>query len=109
ELRIYAIRGTVYPIAAVRQSKTHHQKTRVTDIRQLTRDEIDFSTKIHARISSIDLLGIDIARTVDGKLHLIEVNRSPGFAAFTALTNVNLSGLLYSAIEAQLPTMSSTN
>lgn len=96
ELRIYVIHGKVYPIAAIRQSKTLAQSTMAVDSRELTQQEIDFSAKIGKQTLSMDIVGLDIARTSDGKLFLMEANRSPGFAKFNELTGVNLATLLYS-------------
>jgi glutathione synthase/RimK-type ligase-like ATP-grasp enzyme len=95
ELRIYVIRGTVYPIGAVRQSMTSERHAQAVDSRRLTQDEIDFSSEISKLNENMDFVGLDIARTSDGKLRLMEANRSPGFAAFEKLTNVNLASLLY--------------
>lgn len=95
ELRVYMIRGEVYPIGAVRQSMTSEQNTQAVGSCHLTQGEIDFSLKISRQAHSMDIVGLDIARTSDGKLCLMEVNRSPGFAAFAKLTGVNLASLLY--------------
>lgn len=96
ELRIYVICGEVYPICAVRQSMTSEQNAQAVDSRQLSQDEIDFSLKAYSRNDSMDIVGLDIARNSDGKLCLMEVNRSPGFAAFAKLTGRNLADVLYS-------------
>lgn len=98
ELRVYVIHGEVYPIGAVRRSMTSEQNTQAVDSRDLVQDEIDFSIKISRQAHNMDVIGLDIARTSDGKLRLMEVNRSPGFAAFAKLTGVNLASLLYSEI-----------
>lgn len=63
--------------------------------RQLTKDEIAFATKVIAKCPSLDMAGLDVARTSDNKLYLMEVNRSPGFAKFYELTNINLASKLY--------------
>jgi hypothetical protein len=95
ELRIYIIYGNVYPIGAIRQSKTSNQNTQAVDSRPLKQDEIDFSLKIGQQAPDLDIIGLDIARTSDEKLYLMEVNRSPGFGKFAELTGVNLAKLLY--------------
>ncbi len=95
ELRVYVIHGKVYPIAALRQSKNLIQNTQAIDSRNLTQDEIEFSSKVADYAHGMDIIGIDIARTLDGKLHLMEVNRSPGFGLFAKLTGVNLASFLY--------------
>lgn len=95
ELRVYVIRGEVYPIGAIRRSKTSAQNTQAVDSRHLTQEEIDFSLKIGTQAPSMDIIGLDIARTSDGKLYLMEANRSPGFAVFAKLTGVNLASFLY--------------
>lgn len=98
EVRAYVIRGDVYPIGTVRQSMTPEQNTHAVGSRHLTQDEIDFSLKISSHVRDMDIIGLDIARTTDGKLRLMEVNRSPGFAVFAKFTGVNLAGLLYGEI-----------
>lgn len=97
ELRIYIIRNTVYSIGAVRQSKTTQQSTQATSSRSLTKDEIAFASEISEKASNLDIVGLDVIRTTDGQLKLLEVNRSPGFAAFEKLTNINLADELYKA------------
>lgn len=99
ELRVYVIRGEVYPVGAVRQSKTLEQSTQAVDSRHLTQDEIDFSLDVGRQAAGMDIIGLDIARTSDGKLYLMEVNRSPGFAKFEELTGVNLASILYEKLE----------
>jgi hypothetical protein len=91
----WLIKGKVYPVGAIRQNKTSNQSTQAIDSRSLTQDEIDFSLKIGEQAPILDIIGIDIARTLDGKLYLMEVNRSPGFGKFAELTGVNLASLLY--------------
>jgi len=95
ELRVYIIHGKVYPLAAVRQSKTLNQSTQAVDARTLTQEEIEFSTGIGEKSPDMSIVGIDIARTSAGKLYLLEVNRSPGFGKFAELTGVNLARFLY--------------
>lgn len=95
ELRVYIIHGKVYPIGAVRQSKTMNQNTQAVDSRHLTQEEIAFSFNIGKQSPTMDIIGIDIARTSDGKLYLMEVNRSPGFGVFAKLTGINLASFLY--------------
>lgn len=95
ELRTYVIKGKVYPIGAVRQSKTSDQNTQAVDSRPLLSDEIDFSSRIGHQVPFMDIIGLDIAKGPDGKLYLMEVNRSPGFGKFAALTGINLACFLY--------------
>ncbi|MES2630814.1 MAG: hypothetical protein V4611_02565 [Patescibacteria group bacterium] len=96
ELRVYIIRGNVYPVGAVRRSMTSEHKTEAVSSRELTQEEIDFAVRISNQNSVMDFVGLDIARAKDGQLHLMEVNRSPGFAAFEKLSGVNLASILYS-------------
>lgn len=95
ELRVYIVNGEVYPVGAVKQSMTEENRAQSLDSRALTQDEIDFSSGIIRRSPNLDMVGIDMARTIDGKLSLMEVNRSPGFAKFCELTGVNLANKLY--------------
>jgi len=95
ELRVYVIRGNVYPIGAVRQSMTIVQRAQAVSSRNLTQDEIAFSFKVGSNAKGMDIVGLDIARTAGGELRLMEVNRSPGFAAFSKLTGINIASLLY--------------
>jgi hypothetical protein len=95
ELRIYIIFREVYPIGAVKQSMTEGNKAQGTSARPLTNDELKFSSHLIMEAPSLDMVGIDIVRTLDGSLKLLEVNRSPGFAKFYELTGINLADVLY--------------
>jgi len=95
ELRVYVIRGEVYEIGIVKQSMTEGNKTRGIKPRELMQDEVKFSKDLAAQAPGLDFTGIDIARSTDGKLYLLEVNRSPGFAKFYELTDINLANKLY--------------
>ena len=95
ELRVYVIRGEVYPVGAIRQSKTADQNTQAVDSRNLTPQEVDFSLNVGKKAIGMDIIGIDIARTSDENLYLMEVNRSPGFGLFAQLTGINLASNLY--------------
>lgn len=95
ELRIYVILGEVYPLAAVRCSMDAGQKAEAIDFRELTDEEIRYTQEVMRQSSSLEVVGIDAARTVEGDLKVIEVNRSPGFATFEQLTGVNLARVLY--------------
>jgi len=95
ELRIYVVCGEVCPVGVIRQNKTLQQPVRVVDSRELTKEEIDFSLNVIRQFASLDLVGLDVARTLDEKLSLIEVNRSPGFAKFDQLTGVDIAEIVY--------------
>jgi hypothetical protein len=95
ELRIYVIKNRVYPIATVRQSKTLNKGVKALDFRNLESSELEFASLIEQRVPSLDFIGLDVAINFDGKLYLIEVNRSPGFGKFTSLTGINLARFLY--------------
>ncbi len=95
ELRVYCILGKVYSVGAVKQSMTVNDKAQSVGSRILSQDEIDFSLRVIKHCPNLDIVGIDIARSLDGKLSLMEVNRSPGFAKFNELTGINLADRLY--------------
>lgn len=95
ELRVYVICGVVYDTGSVRQSMTAQQGAQAISTRQLRQDEVDFSLSVIAEAPELDLVGLDIARTSDGLLKLIEANRSPGFAKFYQLSGINLATVLY--------------
>lgn len=102
ELRIYIIFGEVYPVGAVRRNMTEGQKALAVDFRQLADDEIEFSLNVMKQSPGLDIIGIDVARTLGGTLNLMEVNRSPGFAKFEELTGVNLASILYEKLASEL-------
>ena len=95
EMRVYVINGEAYPVGALRYSMTNEQKAQAIDSRHLSVDEIEFATKVGKKAPGLDMIGLDIARTADGELLLLEVNRSPGFGAFANITDVNLADALY--------------
>lgn len=99
ELRIYILFGEVYPVGAVRRTMTEGQKAQAIDFRTLTEDEMSFSLNVLKQAPSLDVVGIDIARTADGTLSLMEVNRSPGFAKFEELTGINLASVIYEKLK----------
>lgn len=96
EMRVYVVHGSVYPIATARRSMTSLHKTEATNSRALDSKEVKFAAMISGQIANFDFVGLDIARTKDGSLKLMEANRSPGFASFAELTGVNLAHMLYS-------------
>jgi len=100
ELRVYIICGEVYPIGAVKQSMTEGNKAEGINSRPLTQEEITFSLRLMQQAPGLDIVGIDVARSLDGELSLMEVNRSPGFAKFYQLTGVNLADTLYERLGA---------
>jgi len=71
------------------------EKAQAIDSRELSEDEIRFAFNVMELSPGLDIVGIDAARTSQGELKLIEVNRSPGFAKFEELTQVNLASVLY--------------
>jgi len=95
ELRVYVVRGTVCQTGAIRQSMLEGSRTSTIESRKLSKDEIEFAAEVGKHASDLDLLGLDIARTFDGALQLMEANRSPGFAAFADMTGINLAHSLY--------------
>jgi len=101
ELRVYVIHGKVYPVGAIRQSKSLVQNTQAVDYRELKDEEIEFSSKVADKAPNLDIIGLDIARASDNKLYLMEANRSPGFGVFNKLTGINLASFLYG--EASIP------
>lgn len=94
EVRVYAVRGQILPIGAVRHSKSLEQETIAVRARALSLEERTFCANI-AAMTDADVLGLDIVRSVDGAYYLLEVNRSPGFAAYAELSGVNVAALLY--------------
>lgn len=95
EIRIYVIKNRVYDIGAIRYSMTDEQKTHPVDSRKLNLDEIQFAAKVSSKVPELDFIGLDIARTADNELFLMEVNRSPGFGSFEKLTGENLADNIY--------------
>lgn len=95
ELRVYAVCKEVCAIGTIRQHMTAAKSTQAVAVRELSPDEIEFSKAIVDRVPGLDLVGLDIARTSEGELKLMEVNRSPGFAKFNELSGINLAKVLY--------------
>jgi glutathione synthase/RimK-type ligase-like ATP-grasp enzyme len=94
ELRVYIIRGEALQRAAVRSSKTKNSKVAVLELRDLLPEEISFTKQVSNKIPRLDFVGIDIIRTANG-LKLLEINRSPDFAAYSRLSGGNLARNLY--------------
>jgi glutathione synthase/RimK-type ligase-like ATP-grasp enzyme len=95
ELRVYVICGDVHTTAAVKQSMDEGGRSQAVAIRELAPDEIKFASDITEQVPDLDIIGLDLARTLEDELMLMEVNRSPGFAKFEELSGVNLAAILY--------------
>ncbi len=98
ELRVYVICGEVYPIGTIRRNMTSDVPSEAIDSRNLTQGEMDFSSSVMSKVPNMDFVGLDIALTLDSGLMLMEVNRSPGFAKFNRLTDINLASVLYESL-----------
>ncbi len=98
EMRIYGVWSEVYPVCSLRHSKSAEHDAEVVDYRDLTKDEIDFAASAILKASGLDFVGLDVARTADGTLYLLEANRSPGFSKFFQLTGINLADTLYTKV-----------
>ena len=101
ELRVYVINNEVHDVGVVRQNKTPQQKVRAISTRKLQDDEINFVLSVMNKAPDLDFVGLDIVRTSEGDLSLIEVNRSPGFAKFSELSGVNIASALYKQASSQ--------
>ena len=77
------------------ESLTEQSKVQVINTRVLGEDEVIFTGNCMKQVPFIDFAGLDIARDINGKLWLMEVNRSPGFAKYFGQTGVNLANTLY--------------
>ena len=95
ELRMYVIGGEVHPVGLVCKSMSEGVRVSAVESRNLLDDEVELGYEVGKQASRLDFLGLDIARTTNGKLQLIEANRSPGFVALTNMTGINLAHLLY--------------
>jgi len=83
ELRVYIAFGHVIQQASIKSSKTNG-KVKVIGKRNLTTKELNFCQKISERLD-LDFVGIDMAILKNGKIVLIEVNRSPQFKKYIEL------------------------
>lgn len=95
ELRMYYLRGEVIRTGAIHKSLSHDEKVEVTGSRELHADEMAFVASVMQNTPFIEFAGLDVARSTDGSLWLMEVNRSPGFAKFYDQTGINLADSLY--------------
>lgn len=89
EIRALVVRGEVLDKGVVKISKTDTDKVKVTDETVLTRDINHLALRIAKALPQLDLVGIDIARTNEDELLLIEINRSPQFNLYTKKTGIN--------------------
>lgn len=88
ELRVYVVAGEILPIASIKSSKANGP-VKVIGTRALTHQEVDFVREVMKKCP-LDIAGLDIAILRDGKLRLIEANRSPQFKRYIELTGVNI-------------------
>ncbi len=94
EIRVITVKGEILNIGVKKTSKTDSTKVKVTDSVILTKDIKEIARCTMNLLPTLDLTGIDIARTDEGELILIEVNRSPQFLSSTKFTGENPFKLL---------------
>jgi hypothetical protein len=90
EYRIYGLLGRVLPLASRKSAKTEDRKVKVLETAPLPSGIYEFASRIAASVP-YDLSGLDVIETVDGRYFLLEVNRSPQFAAYHGFSGVNLA------------------
>lgn len=91
EYRVYGVHGSVKELAAIRTPKTVNSKVKVSGLEQAPPDVIEFTSQAYELVPQMQLVGFDIIRTVDGRLMLIEVNRSPQFSRYNEISDTNLA------------------
>ena len=96
ELRAFYVRGKVCAVAEIRSTKTETQKVKALGWRELTKEEMDFIAQAMQKMPKLDFVGVDLALLEDGRKVLIEVNRSPQFAAYYRITGTNVADELFS-------------
>lgn len=89
EVRVVTVRDKIYDMGVKKISKTFSEKVKLTDVVTVSDDMKRMARIVVSRLPELDITGIDIARTKNGELKLIEVNRSPQFVTFTKKTNIN--------------------
>ena len=94
EYRVYVVNGTIVNIVGIRISKTPESKVKLVSCSPIPADVRLFTEALLPRLQSFNLIGLDIARTKEQRLLLIEVNRSCQFNRFYVLTHINLAELL---------------
>lgn len=94
EYRVYGVHGQVQDMMAIRSSKTLNSKVKVNGVTTVADEVRAFADIIYKRLSHLQLIGLDIAKTNDGQLILIEVNRSPQFTRYNEMTGSNLADKL---------------
>ena len=97
EYRVYVVCDEIMKIATIKSPKTETTKVSVVGSEEISEDINVFMQKIIAT-STFDFVGIDIARGVNGKLYLIEINRACLFNGYFKQTGINLAEILIDKI-----------
>lgn len=90
EYRVFVIFGKVWDIVEMKSSKVENQKVKVLRKLRISGRLLRFSNEVAGRMD-FDFVGLDIAEMPDGRLFLLEANRSCLFNGFYRLTGVNLA------------------
>ncbi len=99
EYRAVVVRGRVLPEAILRRSKTPEHPIKGIKSVKIPSECSRFVSQISSKLPEFDLVGMDIMRTKDGKMYLLEANRSCQFNVYTRLTGVDVAGELVQALQ----------
>lgn len=98
EYRVLEVHHNILNEVLVKSSKTEIQEVKVQRALAIPSNLRDFILRVQKK-HHFDLVGYDVAKTEDGNLHLIEVNRSPQIRAYVRETGVNPFQLLLSHLQ----------
>jgi hypothetical protein len=102
EYRVYIVNNKILEFISVKTTKSPSSKVKVADIVKITPQLKSYVAKIGVYLNKLDLYGLDIALLDDGTYRLIEVNRSPQFSKYYALSGVNIADELLQAVSKKI-------
>ncbi len=94
EYRVYVLFGKIIPVATEKSPKIETGKVKVLRTVKISPAVKNFAKRVIKDLQ-FDLVGLDIIETSQKKLYLLEVNRSPQWAALHRLAGINLAEELF--------------
>lgn len=94
EYRVFSVGSRILEKSLVRSSKTSASTALKTLDAVATPEKVKTFVKKLIDVLELDFVGYDIARDKNGKLWLLEMNRSPQFQSYYAKTGENLAEVL---------------
>lgn len=97
EYRVFVIFGEAVKIVGIKNPKTEISASKVIGSEKIGKELEDITKTVMNRVN-FHFIGIDVAKTIDEKYFLLEINRSCQFNKFYELTGLNLAEVFVSKL-----------